>query len=230
MRNFHVPRPAAQPLISCDALGENAFIGIGKIRLFRPGDLGGRRVVHVGPGLPVGACECPGHIGLEPVTSRRNARETARADLLADLRHDMSDAIGLQLLRVWALLLDILSLALAEGPVDLAGAAEADGFDLVEGYARLVARVLEHIDRLARLEHDDFGAFKAGQPIDMFKYACHKAGIAFDKIKPIGLGSAIGWPALNMTTSAPSSFFHVNAGSASRPVRKNPSISLIWAK
>ena len=32
--------------------------------------------------------------------------------------------------------------------------------------------------------------FKGGQPLDMFKYACHKAGIDFGKIKAIGLGSA----------------------------------------
>jgi hypothetical protein len=35
---------------------------------------------------------------------------------------------------------------------------------------------------------------------------------------------------LNITTSAPSSFFQLKAGSASRPVRKNPSISFTCAK
>ena len=44
------------------------------------------------------------------------------------------------------------------------------------------------------------------------------------------LNIASGWPALNITTSAPSSFFHAKSGSASRPVRKKPSISLICAK
>jgi hypothetical protein len=33
-----------------------------------------------------------------------------------------------------------------------------------------------------------------------------------------------------MTSSAPSSFFHEKPGSAARPVRKKPSISLICAK
>ena len=44
------------------------------------------------------------------------------------------------------------------------------------------------------------------------------------------LNIASGWPPLKSTTSAPSSFFQVKAGSAWRPVRKNPSISLTWAK
>jgi hypothetical protein len=41
---------------------------------------------------------------------------------------------------------------------------------------------------------------------------------------------ACGCPPLKVTSSAPSSFFHEKAGSAARPVRKNPSISLTWAK
>ena len=32
--------------------------------------------------------------------------------------------------------------------------------------------------------------FKGGQPLVMFKYACHKAGIDFEKIKPITPGGA----------------------------------------
>ena len=41
-----------------------------------------------------------------------------------------------------------------------------------------------------KLEGAEVVMFKGGQPLDMFKYACHKAGIDFDKIKAIGLGSA----------------------------------------
>ena len=41
-----------------------------------------------------------------------------------------------------------------------------------------------------KLERAEVVMFKGGQPLDMFKYACHKAGIDFEKIKPIGLGSA----------------------------------------
>src|SRR3990172_3728182 len=44
------------------------------------------------------------------------------------------------------------------------------------------------------------------------------------------LNMACGCPPLKVTTSAPSRFFQVKAGSALRPVRKNPSISLTWAK
>jgi NitT/TauT family transport system substrate-binding protein len=41
-----------------------------------------------------------------------------------------------------------------------------------------------------KLEGAEVVMFKGGQPLDMFKYACHKAGIDFGRIKPIGLGSA----------------------------------------
>jgi NitT/TauT family transport system substrate-binding protein len=41
-----------------------------------------------------------------------------------------------------------------------------------------------------KLEGAEVVMFKGGQPLDMFKYACHKAGIDFDKIKAIGFGSA----------------------------------------
>ena len=41
-----------------------------------------------------------------------------------------------------------------------------------------------------KLEGAEVVMFKGGQPLDMFKYACHKAGIDFGKIKAIGLGGA----------------------------------------
>jgi hypothetical protein len=41
-----------------------------------------------------------------------------------------------------------------------------------------------------RLEGADVILFGGGQPLAMFKYACHKAGIDFAKLKVIGLGSA----------------------------------------
>jgi NitT/TauT family transport system substrate-binding protein len=41
-----------------------------------------------------------------------------------------------------------------------------------------------------RLEGAEVVMFKGGQPLAMFKYACHKAGIDFGKIKPIYPGGA----------------------------------------
>lgn len=41
-----------------------------------------------------------------------------------------------------------------------------------------------------KLEGAEVVMFKGGQPLAMFKYACHKAGIDFDKIKPINPGGA----------------------------------------
>jgi NitT/TauT family transport system substrate-binding protein len=41
-----------------------------------------------------------------------------------------------------------------------------------------------------KLEGAEVVMFKEGQPLAMFKYACHKAGIDFEKIKPIGFGGA----------------------------------------
>ena len=36
-----------------------------------------------------------------------------------------------------------------------------------------------------KLEGAEVVMFKSGQPLAMFKYACHRAGIAFDRIKPV---------------------------------------------
>jgi NitT/TauT family transport system substrate-binding protein len=41
-----------------------------------------------------------------------------------------------------------------------------------------------------KLEGAEVVMFKGGQPLDMFKYACHRAGIDFAKIKPIGFVGA----------------------------------------
>ncbi len=41
-----------------------------------------------------------------------------------------------------------------------------------------------------KLEGAEVVLFKSGQPLAMFKYACHKAGIDFDRIKPINPGGA----------------------------------------
>ena len=42
------------------------------------------------------------------------------------------------------------------------------------------------------LEGSDVILFGGGQPLAMFKYACHKAGIEFDKINVINVGGAAG--------------------------------------
>ena len=59
------------------------------------------------------------HVRLQPVTVRRKTREPAGSDHPADLGDDVADAVGLQLLRVRALLLDVATLAVTEGRVDL---------------------------------------------------------------------------------------------------------------
>ena len=60
---------------------------------------------------------------------------------------------------------------------------EMDGFFLT-------GREADPEFRWKKLEGAEVIMFKGGQPLDMFKYACHKAGIGFDKIKSIGFGSA----------------------------------------
>ena len=67
--------------------------------------------------------------------------------------------------------------------VHFAQVNEMDGFFLT-------AREADPDFTWKKLEDAEVVMFKGGQPLDMFKYACHKAGIAFDKIKAIGLGSA----------------------------------------
>jgi len=41
-----------------------------------------------------------------------------------------------------------------------------------------------------KLEDAEVVMFKGGQPLAMFKYACHKAGIDFDRIRPVNPGGA----------------------------------------
>jgi NitT/TauT family transport system substrate-binding protein len=60
---------------------------------------------------------------------------------------------------------------------------EMDGFFLT-------AREADPSFSWKKLEGAEVVMFKGGQPLDMFKYACHKAGIDFGKLKAIGLGSA----------------------------------------
>src|SRR6201991_4868238 len=77
------------------------------------------------------------------------------------------------------------SLAKGETPaaVHFAQINEMDGFFLT-------GREADPAFTWKKLEGAEVVMFKGGQPLDMFKYACHKAGIDFGKIKPIGLGSA----------------------------------------
>jgi NitT/TauT family transport system substrate-binding protein len=69
------------------------------------------------------------------------------------------------------------------GAVHFAQINEMDGFFLT-------GREADPGFAWKKLEGAEVVMFKGGQPLDMFKYACHKAGIDFDKIKAIGLGSA----------------------------------------
>ena len=60
---------------------------------------------------------------------------------------------------------------------------EMDGFFLT-------AREADPDFTWKKLEGAEVVMFKGGQPLDMFKYACHKAGIDFGKLRPIAFGSA----------------------------------------
>ena len=60
---------------------------------------------------------------------------------------------------------------------------EMDGFFLT-------ARKPDSAFAWKKLEGAEVVMFKGGQPLAMFKYACHKAGIEFSRIKPICPGGA----------------------------------------
>lgn len=60
---------------------------------------------------------------------------------------------------------------------------EMDGFFLT-------SRDADHDFDWKKLEGADVVCFGGGQPLAMFKYACHKAGIDFDKINTINPGGA----------------------------------------
>jgi NitT/TauT family transport system substrate-binding protein len=76
--------------------------------------------------------------------------------------------------------------ALAEGKtpgaVHFAQVNEMDGFFLT-------ARTADPDFNWKKLEGAELVTFKGGQPLAMFKYACHKAGIDFAKIRTICPGS-----------------------------------------
>jgi NitT/TauT family transport system substrate-binding protein len=67
--------------------------------------------------------------------------------------------------------------------VHFAQVNEMDGFFLT-------ARQADAGFEWKKLEGAEVVMFKAGQPNAMFRYACHKAGIDYDKIKPICPGGA----------------------------------------
>jgi NitT/TauT family transport system substrate-binding protein len=67
--------------------------------------------------------------------------------------------------------------------VHFAQVNEMDGFFLT-------ARAPDPAFDWKKLEGAEVVMFKAGQPLAMFKYACHRAGIDFGKIKPISPGGA----------------------------------------
>jgi len=69
------------------------------------------------------------------------------------------------------------------GVVHFAQVNEMDGFFLT-------GREADPDFSWDKLEGTEVVMFKGGQPLAMFKYACHKAGIDFDKIKPINPGGA----------------------------------------
>jgi NitT/TauT family transport system substrate-binding protein len=69
------------------------------------------------------------------------------------------------------------------GAVHFAQINEMDGFFLT-------GRKADPAFAWNKLEGAEVVMFKGGQPLAMFKYACHKAGIDFGKIKPIYPGGA----------------------------------------
>jgi NitT/TauT family transport system substrate-binding protein len=69
------------------------------------------------------------------------------------------------------------------GVVHFAQVNEMDGFFLT-------GREADPDFTWDKLEGAEVVMFKGGQPLAMFKYACHKAGIDFDKLKPINPGGA----------------------------------------
>jgi NitT/TauT family transport system substrate-binding protein len=77
------------------------------------------------------------------------------------------------------------TLAKGETPatVHFAQVNEMDGFFLT-------GRTPDPDFQWKKLEGAEVVLFKGGQPLAMFKYACHKAGIDFDKLKVINPGGA----------------------------------------
>ncbi len=69
------------------------------------------------------------------------------------------------------------------GAVHFAQINEMDGFFLT-------GRAPDPDFTWNKLEGAEMVLFGGGQPLAMFKYACHKAGIDFEKIRPVNVGGA----------------------------------------
>ena len=173
-------RPATELLVGRDAAFQHLQVDLREIGCLGAGDFGRRRLVQPEPRLAVGAGEGPRHVGLQPVGPGAQAGKAAAADLPADLRHDMADAVGFELLRERPLLLDIGALAVAEGAVDLGGAAGMDGLEPAVIDTGLVAGIFEHGQRLAAAEQHDLRPFELA-PVE------RRVGFPSGQEKPVHL-------------------------------------------
>src|SRR4030095_4021312 len=156
-RDLDVRRPTAELLIGGDGRGQDGPVDAREELGLCLRDLRGRRGADPRARLAIGAHEPPGHVGAQPLARGAEPREGAGADRLADRRHDVADAVVLQLLRRRALLMDVVALALPEGLVHLA-ARNVDGTDSRVVEPAAVAGVLEHDERLAAVIDEDLRA------------------------------------------------------------------------
>ena len=113
--------------------------------------------------------------GLEPEWSVAPAGVSALAALADGSAHVVQSALSQ----------GFTSLNKGETPIGVhfAQVNEMDGFFLT-------GRAADPAFTWDKLEGADVVMFGGGQPLDMFKFACHKAGIDFDKINPITPGGA----------------------------------------
>ena len=113
--------------------------------------------------------------GLDPEWSIAPAGVSALAALADGSAHVVQSALSQ----------GFVSLDAGETPaaVHFAQVNEMDGFFLT-------GRAPDRAFNWKKLEGAEVVMFKGGQPLAMFKYACHNAGIDFNKIKPICPGGA----------------------------------------
>src|SRR5262245_18415422 len=156
--DLDVRRPAAELLIGLDGRGEDGLIDAREELGLRLGDLRGGRGDDPRARVEVGAQEAPRHVGAQPLARGGEARESARADRLADRRDDVTDAVVLELLWRPPLLMDVVALALSEGLVHVtAWNVDCPGGRVVETAA--VAGVLDHRERMAAVIHKNLRGF-----------------------------------------------------------------------
>ena len=107
------------------------------------------------------------HVSFQPLTIGAKRAEGHRADDIADCSHHVPLAVFFQLLRGWALLMHVVSLAVSKCLVHLLHIARINDIQLVVFNAQFMQAVFQRGNRLKQVIHQDLAANEL-TPAEMF--------------------------------------------------------------